>query len=107
MVFDVAYGSLKVKRFIWDGTNMSAGNEIDLGATGLSEFLRFDPSTSGRFATRQGSVLIGGLIDWTSETAVVGGTTPINGGNHAASSAGTHMLDFNPLAGDIVVAAQN
>jgi hypothetical protein len=107
MVFDVAYGSLKVKRFTWDGTNMSAGNEIDLGATGLSEFLRFDPSTSGRFATRQGSALIGGLIDWTSETAAVGGTTPINGGNHTTSSAGTHMLDFNPLTGDIVVAAQN
>jgi len=107
MVFDVAYGALKVKRFTWDGTNMSAGNEIDLGTTGLSAYLMFDPSTSGRFATRQGGVLIGGLIDWTLETATVGGTAPINGGNHTSTSGGTHLLDFNPLTGDIVVAAQN
>jgi hypothetical protein len=90
-------GILKVLRISWDGTNIVYSDPLDIiSSVGQLDYdIGWDYNTEGRFVTHTGDDLVGGLIDWGSGSAVVGGGTAI-------AQYGHIIPRINPISGHIV-----
>ena len=90
-------GILKVLRISWDGTNIVYSAPLDIiSSVGVLDYdIGWDYNTEGRFVTHTGDDLIGGLVDWGSGSAVVGGGTAI-------AQSGHIIPRINPISGHIV-----